>query len=398
LVIVAALGTGVGFWLRADRGAAPPEDVSAVVKGNNEFAFDLYGRLRGREGNLFFSPESIATALGMAHAGARGDTADEMAKALHFPLDQGKLSAAHAALLRERNGGGRQRGYELSVVNALWGQRGHGFGADFLKLLRKDYGAGLQEVDFKGDAEGARRQINAWVEKQTRDKIKDVIGEGGLSTDSRLVLTNAIYFKGDWDSRFQKVLTRDGPFRLSAAEQVQVPMMHQTKKFGYFDGGSFQALEMPYVGKELAMVVLLPKEADGLAELEKSLTADALAGWTSRLAEENVQVALPRFKTSSAFSLKDTLSDMGMKRAFEESADFSGMGGQERLCLSAVVHKAYVDVNEEGTEAAAATAVGVHTVSWEGYLFIADHPFVFLIRDTRDGGILFLGRVVNPTP
>jgi serpin B len=336
----------------------------------------------------------------MTYAGARGDTAAEMAKTLHFTLPPEKLHPAFAALLKEFNAEGQKRGYQLSVANALWGQKDHGFKTDFLQLTRQDYGGGLKEVDFVGHSEAARKEINAWVEKKTNDKIKELLKEGVIRGDTRLVLTNAIYFKGDWDSQFKKDLTREEAFQVTATEKVQAPLMYQTHDFKYLDGGSFQALEMPYAGKDLAMLALLPKKVDGLADLEKALAADKLADWVGRLRKQEVVVTLPRFKTTAEFSLKDTLSALGVKQAFNPAgADFSGMDGERDLFISAVVHKAYVDVNEKGTEAAAATGVVVTLTSAapQRPVFRADHPFVFLIRDTRNGSVLFLGRVVNPT-
>lgn len=396
--VAAVFATGVGLTAAKDPEPTKP-DVAAVVKGDNEFAFDLYGRLREQDGNLFFSPNSISTALAMTYAGARHDTADEMAKALHFTLPQEKLHPAFAELLKGLNGEGKKRGYRLNVANRLWGQKGYGFKEDFLKLTKDNYGAGLQEVDFIRATEAARKEINAWVEKQTRDKIKELIKEGILDDTTRLVLTNAIYFKGDWNSQFKKDLTKEERFDDGSDVRITAPMMHQTGAFKYHDAGALQVLEMPYAGKELSMVVLLPKKVSGLAELEKSLSADKLAGWLGKAREQEVVVSLPKFKTTSEFSLKDQLSALGMKKAFTMQADFSGMNGREDLYIAAVVHKAFVDVNEEGTEAAAATGVVVDATSAPPPKpeFRADHPFVFLIRDTRNDSVLFLGRIVNPT-
>jgi serpin B len=378
-------------------GAANP-DVPAVVEGNNRFAFDLYGRLREQDGNLFFSPYSISAALAMTAAGARGETADEMAKVLHLSLGAEKLAAAEGALARQVNGEGRQRGYRLRTANALWGQKGFGFRPEFLKLTGDGYGAPLHEVDFAA-TEGARKTINAWVEKQTEEKIKDLIKPGVLDANTRLVLTNAIYFKGDWQSQFRKNLTRDEPFKLADGKTVPVPLMHQQERFAYLDRPDFQLLEMPYSDKDLSMVVLLPKKTDGLAALEKELTADNLGLWLKGAREEKVLVALPRFRLTAEFDLNKALTALGMPSAFTASADFSGMGGNKgELYLSAVVHKAFVDVNEEGTEAAAATgaAVAKRAAGPVVPVFRADHPFVFLIRDRQSGAVLFLGRLTSP--
>jgi serpin B len=393
----------------AVRAAEQPDDSkadrAAVARGDNQFALDLYAKLRGEESNLFFSPYSISTALAMTRAGARGDTAAEMDKVLHFTLPQEKLHSAFAGLIKEINGdpADKKRGYQLNTANALWGQKDFGFKADFLKLVKDDYGAGLNELDFMGAPDPARQTINGWVEKETHDKIKDLLHKGDLTSDTKLVLTNAIYFKGEWASQFKKDQTKDEPFYLAADKKAAAPLMNQRGDFSYFDGGTFQALELPYAGKNLSMVVLLPKKIDGLGDLEKHLTADKLGGWVGKLHMQEVIVSLPKFKTEQRISLTKTLSEMGMKLAFDDrKADLSGMAGKPGdLYISAVIHKAFVDVNEVGTEAAAATAVVVTTESARiepmTPEFRADHPFLFLIRDVRSDSILFLGRLADPT-
>jgi serpin B len=377
----------------------PPADTREAVQGNTQFALALYRQLHSEEGNLFFSPYSISTALAMTYAGARGDTAEEMAKAMEFSLGQERLHPAFAKLLADLNGPGEKRGYQLSVANALWGQKNFGFLPDFLNLTRDNYGAGLQEVDFINATEDARKTINAWVEKETRDKIKDLLQPGVLTVDTRLVLTNAIYFKGFWGQQFKKKATQVDQFKTGTDRSVKAPLMHQTGDFKYLDGGDFQALELPYQGEHLSMVVLLPKKVDGLAALEEKLTATNLADWLRRLQKKEVHVTLPKFKVTKEFGLNDALKALGMRRAFVPGgADFTGMSGSgRRLFISAVVHKAFVDVNEEGTEAAAATGVVVTLTSARiTPVFRADHPFVFLIRDNRSGSVLFLGRLTNP--
>jgi len=386
-------------------GGPPSSDVTIVSEAANRFAFNLYGQLKGGGGNLFFSPQSISTALAMTWAGARGETAAQMAKTLQLPADRVEkpesIHAAYAKLLTGLSGTREKQGYELSVANALWGQKGYAWLPDFLGVVKTNYGAGLEEVNFAGDTEGARQTINAWVEKETREKIKDLIPQGILTSLTRLVLTNAIYFKGDWANAFNKAHTRDEDFFAAAGRAVKVPMMRQTAQFGYCDGGDLQVIEMTYKGDALSMVVLLPKARDGLAAIEKTLSAETVAGYTAKLSRHNVQVEMPKFKVTGQFMLKEPLAAMGMRLAFDigGNADLSGMNGRQDLFIAAVVHKAFVDVNEEGTEAAAATGVvvGLRSARPEPIpVFRADHPFLFLIRDNKSGCILFMGRLANP--
>jgi serpin B len=381
--------------------ATATADRAAVVEGNNAFAIDLYGQLRTQSGNLFFSPESISTDLAMTYAGARGDTAAEMAKTLHFTLPPQRLHPAMGGLLGDLNA--PHDGYKLRVANALWAQQGYTFLDDFLKLTNSDYGAGFKQVDFKDATEAARLTINQWVEQQTDNKIKDLLQPGVLSSRTRLVLTNAIYFKGDWQTQFDKAQTRDEDFHLSAAQNVKAPMMHREGGFNYFDGGTFQILEIPYKSAELSMIVLLPNDVGGMFALEQSLTAPNTRQWLGQLRPvPKVIMTLPKFKMTQQFELQDTLGAMGMTLAFDAHADFSGMTGNREFYISAAIHKAYIDVNEEGTEAAAATAVVMRSMMARMQqpappVFRADHPFIFLIRDNRSGGILFMGRVTDPT-
>jgi len=385
-----------------------------VVQGNNKFALELYAKLQGGDGNLFFSPYSISTALAMTYAGARGQTASQMAEVLRFPvgtnrtmessaarlLDPQRFASEFGELVKDLNARGQEGAYELSVANALWGQKGYGFLAGFLELIDKHYGGRLNEVDFAGATETARKTINAWVEKKTNEKIKNLIARGILDSMTRLVLTNAIYFKGNWARQFEEDRTKEAPFTLADGRKVDVAMMNQTAKFGYMEADTLQGLELPYVDDELSMIVLLPKEHDGLGELEEALTLENLAQWLSKLRKREVVVSVPKFKLTSQFSLASVLKAMGMKDAFSGSADFSGMNGKRDLFISAVIHKAYVDVNEEGTEAAAATAVTMKLTSVgpaaRPPVFRADHPFLFLIHDNQSGSILFIGRVMNP--
>jgi serpin B len=376
----------------------PGTDVQAVAEDNNQFALDLYARLRTEHTeNLFFSPGSLSTALAMTYAGARGQTAEQMAQVLHIRLPQEKLHPAFRDLRRYWNVKGKDRGFQLNVANRLWGQQDFHFLPGFLAITRDDYGAEIAQVDFLRQTDQARQRINAWVEEKTQGKIQDLIPPGVLDTLTRLVLTNAIYFKGVWIEPFGKEATQAAPFHVSARRQTDVPLMYRKNDTRYWAGDGLKLVELPYGKGDLAMVVLLPEEIEGLSALEAKLTTDNLSRWQSGLRKQQVQVYLPRFKLTSQFGLKDVLKAMGMTRAFNsEEADYSGMSNGPKLFLSAVIHKAFVVVNEEGTEAAAATAIDDRIKSAMPPVFRADHPFVFLIRDNRTGSLLFLGRLVNP--
>jgi serpin B len=333
----------------------------------------------------------------MTYAGARGQTADQMQKTLHFALGQERLHPAFHELIGQLGGAGQARKYQLTVANRLWGQKDYGFLPEFVQLSEARYGAGLKEVDFIQAREEARQAINAWVQEQTRDKIKELIQPGILTVDTRLVLTNAIYFKAAWRRPFSPKSTAPGPFQVSPDTRVQVPMMHGGVRTNYFQGEGFEALELPYEQHDLSMVVLLP-QAGGLAEFEKKLTAANLSAWQRKLTDHQVDTALPKFKVTAEIMLKPVLQKLGMALAFDrERADFSGMATRERLFISQVIHKAFVDVNEAGTEAAASTAVVMERLSAPPpATFRADRPFVYLLRDNRTGAILFLGRVTDP--
>jgi serpin B len=400
--VLGLLGAGLLASAGGTRAAEGAEaDRAAIVNGNNEFGLDLYARLRATRGNVFFSPYSLSCALGMAYAGARGETADEMAKALRFSLPPGRVHPAFGSLIRAINAPGTKRANELSTANALWSQKGQSFADAFQRIARDSYGAAVEELDFQRATETARRTINAWVEKQTQDKIVDLIREGVLKPDTILVLTNAIYFKGDWMSPFPTGATQPGDFAVDAAGRVSgVPLMRQTSVYRYLEGDGFQALELPYRANELSMIVVLPRDVDGLEALERTLTVARVDDWLVRMVSQEVAVVLPRFKVTAEFRLEQPLQALGMRQAFSRAhANFSGMlQPPRRIVVDAVIHKAYVDVSEKGTEAAAATAIGMRLASARSTapVFRADHPFLFLIRDQATGSILFAGRLVNP--
>lgn len=379
-------------------------DLVDAAEGNNAFAFDLYRFLRkeNKNGNLFYSPYSISLALAMTYAGARGQTEQQMAPTLHF-LPQSRLHPALNRLdleLAQRGQGAKGKdgkGFRLNIANAIWGQQGYRFLPEFLDLLAENYGAGLRLLDFASDPESSRVTINNWVSDRTEGRIKDLIPQGALDKLTRLVLTNAIYFNAAWSAPFQPSQTQDGAFHLLNGSQVAVPMMRQTTSFGYVGGQGYQAVELPYDGRELSMVILLPQTGQFDA-FESALDAGQVKSILKDLKQRQVTLRLPKFKIESKFSLAETLAAMGMPAAFSSEADFSGMDGTRNLFISDVVHKAFVSVDESGTEAAAATAVieRASAMPQQPVEVTVDRPFIFVIRDIQTGAILFVGRVVNP--
>jgi serpin B len=376
---------------------APPrvewsDDMRAVADGNNRFALDLYAKLRATEKGNVFSPYSAHTALAMTAAGARGPTRDEMVKVLHLPADEEKALAAGDL---GRYYAHPRKDFELSVANALWGQKGIGWRPEFLDVQKERFGAPFNEADFATNADGERKRINRWVEEKTRDRIKDLLLPEQITPNTKIVLANAVYFKGQWATQFDPKRTRDAKFHLADDRSVQVPMMHATMKCGYAARDGVTMVELPYRGGELSMVVILPRLPDGLPAVEEKLDAKTLAAWLADLRDRGpLEVSLPRFRVESRFELPEPLEALGMKLAFG-AADFGGMSSPPPGWITAVAHKAFVEVNEEGTEAAAATAVVIGDSAFPPP-FYADHPFLFLIRDAKRGTILFLGRVMNP--
>ena len=368
-----------------------------LVKGNTQFALDLYRALSGGNGNLFFSPYSISTALAMAYAGARGETERQMAEALHFALAQDDLHGAFAALAadlaqREKE----DEGIELAIANALWGQDGHPFLAEFLDRLEASYGAPLRSTDFAGASEQARAAVNDWVSRKTEGKISDLMPPGAITPVTRLVLANAIYFYGTWKLPFVASRTQDEHFLRLDQQHVMVPMMLVQKDFAYTEEEGYEAIDLLYTGDRLSMVVLLP----GLGEYESfeaTLSPERLNEILAKLETQEVQLRMPKFELNSEFSLADTLAQLGMPDAFSGAADFSGMDGLHDLFIAHVAHKAFVSVDEEGTEAAAATGISM-ALSIPSYVRLTiNRPFIFLIRDREAGTILFMGRVLDPT-
>jgi len=382
----------------------PSGNLDALVGGNTEFAFDLYGQLKDEDGNIFFSPFSISQALAMTWIGARGDTETQMADTLHFNLPQATLHPAFNELdleLHSRGQGAKGKdgkGFRLNIANSTWGQDGWTWLPDFLDSLAVNYGAGMRLVDFATAPDECRVTINRWVEDKTEDRIKDLLPEGTIDNSTALVLVNAIYFNAAWLNHFEVENTFTGDFNLLDGSKVDAQLMRQTEDQNYTDGDGYKALELEYDGEELSMVILLP-DVGRFEEIESNLDAEMIDGIVEDLSERSVDVTLPKFEYESQFGLVETLTSMGMTDAFmPDIADLSGMDGTRLLYITDVLHKAFVCVDEAGTEAAAATGVVIgYTSVPEPATFKADHPFIFFIRDIETGAILFLGRVLDPT-
>ena len=374
---------------------------NTTVQGNNQFALELYKKLtQGKNDNFFLSPYSVSSALAMTYAGARNTTATEMAQVLHFAPNQVnqdyKMLADHFKNIN-------RKGLELNIANALWGEKTQRFLPDYLALNQKYYQSKLENLDFRKQPERSRLIINKWVEGKTNKKIKNLIPKGLIETNTRLVLTNAIYFKGNWMHAFQKKQTRRMPFIAGKKRFPGIQFMGMQRKFRYTENAQFQAIAIPYKDRKMSMVVLLPKDKNGLAALEKQLDAKAYQQLIHQMYYTKVKLSLPRFKMTTSSKLKAPLYQLGMKQAFEDQADFTGMVKAPILQISEVVHKAFVEVNEKGTEAAAATAVIMKSKSASANhrpsipkIFKADHPFLFIIKDNKTDSILFIGKLENP--
>ena len=380
-----------------------PKTQERTSDGDNQFALDLYAQLKSAKGNIFVSPFSIAVAMAMADEGARGQTAKEIQSVFHFPGTAGARQQAYSSLMKKLSRS--DSGVNLSIANALWAQKDYPLSPSYKATIQKFYGSEAMNVDFAKAAEKSRSIINQWVSGKTSGNIKDLLPPGSISRITQLVLTNTIYFKGKWDAPFTKQQTTKESFTNSAGANV-VPMMQKTSaSLKYAETDQLQLLEMPYAGKELSMVVVLPKK-NNLKSIEQIFTPKNLATWSNQLRLQTVNVYFPTFKFTEKYLMQGVLKKMGMPTAFsDEKADFLGMttNPKKRLKIDTVIHQSTVDVNEEGTEASAATALvlrapGSATAPEHVYTFRADHPFLFFIQDNATNTILFLGRMNNPLP
>jgi len=384
--------------LQADDTGSTQQGILDVVDANNKFAFDLYSEMdKSEDGNIFYSPYSIFAALAMTYEGAKGQTADEMKSVFHFP-ESDILRPNFAAIYNNINEGAED--YELKTGNALWVQYDYPFLEDYINRVERYYGGKAANVDFVKETEKSRETINSFIAEQTNNKIKDLIPAGFLDSITILVLTNAIYFKGIWEWQFDESDTREGDFKIAPDNIVKTQMMNMRPDkamFNYADTGDLRILELPYKGGKISMLILLPSE--NLDVIESTLTAEKLDEYKSQMKKTKMDlISIPKFEFDTKYFMKKTLSALGMPTAFSQNADFSGMTGERDLFIDFVIHQAYVKVDEEGTEAAAATAVGMKLTAIEpANVFRADHPFIFIIQEKETGNILFFGRLVDPT-
>jgi serpin B len=397
-LIIFVIGCSKTTTIKVDDTGATAENMKQVIDANNQFAFDLYSKYKASDKNIFFSPYSISTAISMVYEGANGQTAEEIQKVFHMPKDGATRRPAFAGIYNELNK--QDKEYQLSTANALWAQKDYVFLNDYLTNVEKYYGGKATNLDFVAASEKSRETINTWVEDQTNNKIKDLIPSSGITPLTRLVITNAIYFKGKWVWEFDKSKTKETDFRISPTQTVKVQMMTLTgnkAKFNYAEDNLSQTIELPYNGKDISMYIILPQK-DDLNGFEKNFTLEKYSMMLNQMHETKIPVYIPRFKIETKYFMANDLIEMGMPTAFDAAkADFSGMTGKNDVYIGSVIHQAYVDVNEEGTEAAAATGVAITSASFgPSTIFYADHPFIFTIQNKKTGEILFIGRVINP--
>jgi serpin B len=377
--------------------------LEKLVKDNTVFAIELYKKLCSETGNIAISPYSISASLAMACAGARGDTQKQMTETLRFSVEPKSVQPAFESLrlmLDKLEGKG---GVSLNVANSLWTQKGYDISPEYKDLLKKYFGASLISLDYKSQTGEAIKTINDWVDAKTKGRIKDVITPDSINPNTKMVLTNGIYFKGDWEEKFDYDLTEDSNFFISSDDSIEIQMMKHTGVFKYAKIESLQILEIPYADNELSMIAILPKDTEGIGALERNLSSENLNIWKSKMGSTKVLAHIPRFKILSSFDLSDALVSMGMIDAFNSrDANFNGIAprNDDPLFLSTLIHKAFVEVNEEGTQASAATSViATDEISLNDTqipVFRADHPFIFLIQENQTGSILFMGRVSEP--
>jgi len=390
----------------------PELSPALLADSYNWFALDLFKQMEGNSENMIFSPYSISTVLAMCYSGAGGATAGQMAEVLYFPpkgdsqkgdnFPQGEINPSVKNLSEQILSSDTLEGTDINLANAIWAQKGFGFLPEYIDGLGKYYEAPLTEMDFVGEdnREKSRQEINAWVEENTRQKIKDLIGPGVLDASTRMILTNAIYFNGQWQWPFDKNMTVPSLFHTSSTKSQMIDFMHLNKAIPYYEDEDVQAIMLPYKEGSLSMMIILPGPVEGWEMISRVIDYERLKKMKSQFETKEVHISLPKFSTELKTNLKKELTSMGMDKAFGMGADFSGMNGELDLFIDEVIHKAFIEVSENGTEAAAATGAIISLKSAlrdEPEIFKADHPFLYLIRDQQTGSIIFMGRLVNPS-
>lgn len=373
------------------------QDINPVSISNSKFAADLYKQIKNEPINLFYSPISITSAIAMTYAGASGETLKQISNTLYFSTNQDELHQNYDILLK-RFSDTNSEGVQLKVANSLWLQENMKITSQYLSITNKYYNAGVIPVNFIADPEKSRKTINNWVEKNTNNKIQDLLPDGSIHSQTRMVLVNAIYFKGPWDKIFDKNQNTSDVFYVYKTCETQATFMNNYINTSFYEDSQLSIVEIPYANQEQSLVIILPKEKYGLKEIEKLFEQKMMDEYIGKMEEKRVALSIPKFKTESTYELKDILSKMGMPIAFTNDADFSGITGDKSLAIDKVIHKAYIDINEEGTEAAAATAVTMRKTAMllDEVTFKADHPFIYFIRDNETNTILFVGRLMNP--
>lgn len=386
----------------ADADGATVEGIRNVEEASNKFAWEMYSEISEEGENLLFSPYSISTALSMTYEGAKGDTAEEIKEVLGIPEKDDVRQPAIAAIYNRLNP--EEPEYEWGVANSVWIEEEYEALSEFIDTLERFYVAKAENLDFQSEPEASRVEINEWVKEKTNDLIEELFVEGSITVDTRLVIANAIHFKGEWMTGFEEEYTKEEEFHIDEENVVEVPMMQGEEEYGYYENDEVQILEMDYKGEELSMLFFLPKDKN-LHSLEEDISLEEIDEWREEIEERKVSVYLPKFEMDTSYDLEEYLQNLGITSAFSKEADFTGMHeeGEEELMIDDIVHDAFLSVDEEGTEAAAATGVEFQPVSAdmedeeELPIFRADHPFLFLLQEKESGHILFLGRMIDPS-
>jgi serpin B len=365
-------------------------------KANNQFTMELYHQLRKEPVNMFYSPLSISSAFAMTYAGAKGETANQMKQTLHFGPNNETFHSQYADLTKLLNK--EKEELSLSLANAVWLQTGLNLNNNFSETITQHYGAGLKRTSFADDPAGSQERINKWVADKTNDKITDLLPRSAIKRSTQMILVNALYFKGAWQNPFKKEQTKEDTFYVFEKCVTKTQMMNQQLTTAYYEDDLAQVVELPYKGGDVSFVLLLPKKRFDILSVEKHFNEQVYQAYLQKMQRTRVKLSMPKFKMERSYSLAEPLQKLGMTQPFTSNADFSGMTDETKLMIDKVLHKTFIDVNEEGTEAAAATAITMVKSSMvtNHATVEANHPFLFLIKDNKTSAILFMGRIMDP--